>query len=55
MVDLAKSLSIAIGQAALAKHLESCEVCSDEHACKVAQAHRRMLRDLADEHPEATS
>ena len=43
MTDLSQALMAAIGKAALAKHLESCEVCSDDHECVVAKAHRRMV------------
>lgn len=46
MTDLLAALSRAIGEAALAKHLESCDLCGDDHSCAVAKAHRRTLSYL---------
>jgi predicted RNA-binding protein with PUA domain len=40
---LTNALGRAIAKAALAKHLESCEVCTDDHRCKVAGLHERAL------------
>lgn len=42
-MNLSQALTRAIGKAALAKHLESCATCTDDHVCAVAVAHRRML------------
>lgn len=46
VVDLGRSLSIAIGKAALRKHFETCPNCDAINECAVAQAHRRTLADL---------
>ena len=46
MPDLPKALLLAIGRGALAKHLETCEVCSDDHDCVIAKAHKRSIDGL---------
>lgn len=51
---LTRNLSLAIGRGALAKHQESCAVCSDDYDCEVAQAHKRTIADLTSR-PGATS
>ena len=46
MSDLSQALMTAVGKAALAKHQESCEACSDDHECVIAKAHRRTLAGI---------
>jgi hypothetical protein len=46
MPDLPTALFVAIGKSALAKHRESCEVCSGTYDCVVAKAHLRSLDRL---------
>lgn len=46
MVDLGQALTRAIGKAALAKHLETCTTCIEDHECAVAAAHRRTLASV---------
>lgn len=48
VADLPAALFLAIGKGALAKHLESCEVCSDTHRCVVAKAHQRSIDRLSE-------
>lgn len=46
MSALTRGLSIAIGKAALAKHRETCDRCTTDSPCVVAQAHLNTLADL---------
>lgn len=46
--DLPTALFLAIGKGALAKHLESCEVCGDSRRCVVAKAHQRSIDRLSE-------
>lgn len=54
VVDLHAALMIAVGKAALAKHQETCEACSDTHDCVVAKVHLDTIERLR-EQPGAPS